>query len=79
MHEIRAFFETELDPSKETVVSCGTGTCISLHSEVGVTASILFLALEASNFSSKLSLYDGSWTEYAARHANSADMIIRDA
>jgi len=79
MHEIRAFFETELDPSKETVVSCGTGICISLRSNVGVTASIIFLALEASNFSSTLSLYDGSWTEYAARHANSADMIIKDA
>jgi thiosulfate/3-mercaptopyruvate sulfurtransferase len=78
MDELRAYFETELDPSKDTVVSCGTGICISLRSDVGVTASIIFLALEASNYPSKLSLYDGSWTEYAARHANSADMIIKD-
>ena len=46
--------------------------------DVGVTASIIFLALEASGFPSKRSLYDGSWTEYAARHANSADMIVKD-
>jgi len=43
----------------------------------GVTASIIFLALEASGFASKKSVYDGSWTEYAARHANNADMIAK--
>jgi 3-mercaptopyruvate sulfurtransferase SseA len=44
---------------------------------IGVTASILFLALEASGFPSKKSVYDGSWTEYASRHANDLEMIVK--
>jgi 3-mercaptopyruvate sulfurtransferase SseA len=44
----------------------------------GVTASILYLALEASGFPSKKSLYDGSWTEYAARNADKPDMIAKN-
>ena len=59
-------------------MSCGTGTYSAGVIDIGVTASIIYLASEASNFPSKRSLYDGSWTEYAARHADSPGMIVKD-
>jgi len=66
--QIRDYFEAKLDSSKDTITSCGTG----------VTASIVFLALEVSGFRSQKSLYDGSWTEWAARHADNKDMIVKN-
>ena len=77
MEHIRDFFKSQLDYSKDTITSCGTGRPHVLKLIGGVTASILFLALEASEFPSKKSVYDGSWTEYASRHANDPDMIIK--
>jgi thiosulfate/3-mercaptopyruvate sulfurtransferase len=77
LEHIRDFFESQLDSLKDTITSCGTGSWHLLLVIVGVTAGILFLALEASGFPSKKSIYDGSWTEYATRHANDPDMIIK--
>jgi thiosulfate/3-mercaptopyruvate sulfurtransferase len=66
-----------LDPSTEVITSCGTGPSFSRKSHVGVTASILYLALEATGFPSKKSVYDGSWTEYATRNASHAELISK--
>jgi 3-mercaptopyruvate sulfurtransferase SseA len=77
MKHIREFLETQLDPSKDTIASCGTGMTTSVLLTLGVTASILYLAMEASGFPSNRSVYDGSWTEYASRHANKPDMIVK--
>ena len=80
MEHLRNLFKSHLDSSKDTITSCGTGISLYVLSILipGVTASIIFLALEASGFPSKKSVYDGSWTEYATRHAKSADMIAKD-
>jgi 3-mercaptopyruvate sulfurtransferase SseA len=41
----------------------------------GVTASILFLALVHAGFvRSQLSLYDGSWTQWASKYADRPEM-----
>jgi len=41
----------------------------------GVTAGILFLALAHAGYTrGQLSLYDGSWTEWASRYADRPDM-----
>jgi 3-mercaptopyruvate sulfurtransferase SseA len=77
MEHIRDFLETRLDSSKDTITSCGTGNRYLSQLMVGVTACILFLALEASGFPSKKSVYDGSWTEYASRHADDPNMIVK--
>ena len=80
MEQIRAIFESRLESSKDIITSCGTGNNIFLFEFdviVGVTASILFLGLEASGITSKKSLYDGSWTEYGTRHATDPDMIVK--
>ncbi|KAG1472520.1 hypothetical protein G6F56_001491 [Rhizopus delemar] len=45
-----------VDLSKEIITSCGSG----------ITASILYLALERAGAQS-LAVYDGSWTEYAGK------------
>jgi 3-mercaptopyruvate sulfurtransferase SseA len=75
--QIRDYFEATLDSSKDTITSCGTG--ISWMTLIlGVTASIVFLALEVSGFRSQKSLYDGSWTEWASRHADNKDMIVKN-
>ena len=71
-------FAAELNPSKDIITTCGTGIFLFDGLITGVTASILFLALEASEFPSKQSLYDGSWTEYATRHANNPIMIQKN-
>ncbi|WP_321446426.1 3-mercaptopyruvate sulfurtransferase [uncultured Cohaesibacter sp.] len=50
------FVEAGVDLSKPIITSCGSGA----------TAAILFLALDTMG-QKKLSLYDGSWTEWASR------------
>ena len=55
--ELRAYFAAKgLDLSKPCTTSCGSG----------VTAAVVSLALELAG-AEKLSLYDGSWAEYASR------------
>lgn len=55
--ELRKVFESKgVDLSKEIVTSCGSG----------ITASILYLALERIG-ARHLAVYDGSWTEYAGK------------
>lgn len=54
---IRELFETKgIDLSKPVITTCGSG----------VTAAILFLALEMLKVR-KVSLYDGSWSEWGMR------------
>ena len=72
---LREIFEG-LDSSKDTVASCGTGMSILFVLMSGVTASIIYLALDIAGFQSK-SIYDGSWTEWATRHANNPNMIVK--
>lgn len=51
------FTRANVDLTKPVVTSCGSG----------VTASVIYLSLLLSGVPEKnLSLYDGSWTEYAA-------------
>ncbi|KAI9475434.1 MAG: Rhodanese-like domain-containing protein [Benjaminiella poitrasii] len=55
--ELRKVFEAKgVDLSKEIIASCGSG----------ITASILYLALERIG-AQHLAVYDGSWTEYALK------------
>ena len=55
--QLRKVFESKgVDTSKEIVTSCGSG----------ITASILYLALERIG-AQNLAVYDGSWTEYAGK------------
>ncbi|CAO3640836.1 unnamed protein product [Mucor fragilis] len=63
--KLRKVFESKgIDIDKEIITSCGSG----------ITASILYLALERTG-ARKLSVYDGSWTEYAAKDDA---LIIKD-
>ncbi len=56
--ELRAkFMDAGIDIDHPVITSCGSG----------VTAAILFLALTVLG-SQKISLYDGSWTEWGGRH-----------
>ena len=65
--ELRSLFaHLGLDEGKTTITSCGSG----------VTATILYLALEVARFGSQKAVYDGSWTEYASRADSS--MILKD-
>lgn len=52
-----AFAAAGLDPAKATITSCGSG----------MTACILSLAFAASGHGAA-TVYDGSWTEWGARH-----------
>lgn len=52
-----AFAAAGLDPAKPTIASCGSG----------MTACILSLAFAASGHGAA-TVYDGSWTEWGARH-----------
>jgi thiosulfate/3-mercaptopyruvate sulfurtransferase len=55
--ELRAYFAAKgVDLSKPCTTSCGSG----------VTAAVVSLALELAG-AETLSLYDGSWAEYAQR------------
>ncbi|KAL9543120.1 hypothetical protein MBANPS3_008267 [Mucor bainieri] len=63
--KLRKVFESKgVDVDKEIITSCGSG----------ITASILYLALERIG-ARKLAVYDGSWTEYAAKDDA---LIIKD-
>ncbi|GAN05060.1 3-mercaptopyruvate sulfurtransferase [Mucor ambiguus] len=63
--KLRKVFESKgVDVDKEIITSCGSG----------ITASILYLALERIG-ARKLAVYDGSWTEYAAK---GDALIIKD-
>lgn len=84
--KLRKVFESKgIDIDKEIITSCGNFNtvfqlicmCIyslSLSIGSGITASILYLALERTG-ARKLSVYDGSWTEYAAKDDA---LIIKD-
>lgn len=55
--ELRKVFKSKgVDLSKDIITSCGSG----------ITASILYLALERIG-ARHLAVYDGSWTEYAGK------------
>ncbi|KAL9555146.1 hypothetical protein PS6_003009 [Mucor atramentarius] len=63
--KLRKVFESKgVNVDKEIITSCGSG----------ITASILYLALERIG-ARKLAVYDGSWTEYAAKDDA---LIIKD-
>ncbi|KAK4512776.1 uncharacterized protein ATC70_003482 [Mucor velutinosus] len=63
--KLRTVFKSKgVDVDKEIITSCGSG----------ITASILYLALERIG-ARKLAVYDGSWTEYAAKDDA---LIIKD-
>ncbi|CAO0801495.1 unnamed protein product [Mucor circinelloides] len=63
--KLRKVFESKgVDVDKQIITSCGSG----------ITASILYLALERIG-ARKLAVYDGSWTEYAAKDDA---LIIKD-
>ena len=53
------FVAAGVDLSKPIITSCGSGS----------TAAILFLALDTIG-QKQLSLYDGSWTEWASREGS---------
>ncbi|KAG1268875.1 hypothetical protein G6F68_000727 [Rhizopus microsporus] len=56
--KLKQIFQAKgVDLSKEIITSCGSG----------ITASILFMALERAG-AKNLAVYDGSWTEYASRN-----------
>jgi thiosulfate/3-mercaptopyruvate sulfurtransferase len=52
----KVFQDKGVDLSKDIITSCGSG----------ITASILYLALERIG-ARHLAVYDGSWTEYAGK------------
>jgi thiosulfate/3-mercaptopyruvate sulfurtransferase len=55
--KLRQVFQSKgVDVNKEIITSCGSG----------ITASILYLALERIG-ARRLAVYDGSWTEYAGK------------
>ena len=57
MKDLKSIFDAAgVDVALPTICSCGTG----------VTASIVAHAMYQLNASSQLSIYDGSWTEWAA-------------
>jgi thiosulfate/3-mercaptopyruvate sulfurtransferase len=63
--ELMAVFEAKrIDLSRPIVCSCGSG---NLSFIIGVTAAIIYLALEVIGKSPGVKLYDGSWSEYASR------------
>jgi thiosulfate/3-mercaptopyruvate sulfurtransferase len=62
----QVFHQKGVDPSKPIITSCGTG----------VTAAIVDAALTEAGFPEEArSLYDGSWTEWAARVKPSESLI----
>ncbi|KAI9319653.1 Rhodanese-like domain-containing protein [Dichotomocladium elegans] len=64
-HSLKTLFQSKgVDMSSEIVTSCGSG----------ITASILYLALEESG-AKNIAVYDGSWTEYAGRKES---IIVKD-
>ncbi|TKX21104.1 rhodanese-like domain-containing protein 4 [Elsinoe australis] len=69
--ELRRLFEEKgVRGDREVVFSCGTG----------VTASVLEAALkEAGLAEGRRRVYDGSWTEYAQRAANTEGLIEKSA
>jgi len=68
--ELRRIFESKgVDPTKPIVSSCGTG----------VTAAVIDAALtEAGYGEGDRRIYDGSWTEWAARVKPSDNLIIKE-
>jgi thiosulfate/3-mercaptopyruvate sulfurtransferase len=50
------------------VSSCGTG----------VTAAVVDLALEEAGYKGERKIYDGSWSEYAARVGEGEGLIVKD-
>ncbi|KAI8369137.1 Rhodanese-like domain-containing protein, partial [Choanephora cucurbitarum] len=60
----QVFNSKQVDLNKEIVTSCGSG----------ITASILYLALERVG-ARRLAVYDGSWTEYAGMKDS---LIVKD-
>ncbi|RUS18141.1 Rhodanese-like domain-containing protein [Endogone sp. FLAS-F59071] len=67
--ELKRLFKSKgLDlAEQEIVASCGSG----------ITASILYLALERAGAKS-IAVYDGSWTEYAGKSAEEGTVIVKD-
>lgn len=72
--KLKQIFQAKgVDLSKEIITSCGKSINFRLlHllisiSGSGITASILFMALERAG-AKNLAVYDGSWTEYASRN-----------
>jgi len=63
-----AFEKAGVDPSKPIAMTCGTG----------VTASVLALGAHLLNNKS-YSVYDGSWTEWAAQPADKTPVVGADA
>lgn len=66
--ELQKLFEKlGLDPNKPMITSCGTG----------VTAAVVELALKQAKFGSEddRRLYDGSWSEWAARVSPTSGLI----
>lgn len=66
--ELKQMFEEKgLDPNKPLITSCGTG----------VTAAVIELALKQAKFGSEddRRLYDGSWSEWAARVSPTSGLI----
>ena len=68
--ELRRVFESKgIDPEKPIISSCGTG----------VTAAVIHAALEEADFgqANDRRLYDGSWTEWAQRVAETDRLISK--
>jgi thiosulfate/3-mercaptopyruvate sulfurtransferase len=69
--ELQMYFEVKnLDPKKPIVSTCGTG----------VTACVIDAALTAAGYPEEgRRVYDGSWTEWASRKEESADLMVKGA
>jgi thiosulfate/3-mercaptopyruvate sulfurtransferase len=66
--ELLAVFEAKrIDLSRPIICSCGSGTRSFI---LGVTAAIIYLALDLIGKSPDVKLYDGSWSEYASRKSS---------